>query len=411
MVVEEGISSPRVIPAWLLYTLAGLLLLITAGYLAHWGRRDGLDLQVYRAAITAWRSGHDPYAGRFTAHHLPFTYPPFSLLALSPLSWAPFGLTQIILWIVTLGSLAGAAYVVAVRSGRGGGRALGTASLAWAGLAGLIVEPVRSTLDYGQVDTLLLGLVVVDLLVVPRGRRGLLIGLAAAIKLTPLIFLVLPLLERDWKTLGRGVAAGAASTGLMWVLWPKVAWTFWTRDVFDARRVGNIAYAGNQSLYGDLHRWPFPSSGVTGLWLAWCGVTALAGVALAARCVADDRRVAAMLSLALTGLLISPVSWTHHWVWVALLPPILLHDHHHVPIRLARTMLWVLFTLSVAAPYWWFSRGMPSECLSDSLSLWAFATLIAWSWREHRVGSPAHLIATTAGAAGADSLRPERPRP
>jgi alpha-1,2-mannosyltransferase len=372
--------------------VSGLLTLITAAYLAHWGRGDGLDLHVYRAGIAAWRSGGNPYTGSFTVHHLHYTYPPFSLLALAPLTWLPFSITQSILWALSVGSLAVSVYVVSLYCGRSAGWGLVAWSLAWATLSVLIVEPVRSALDYGQIDTVLLGLVVVDLLVVPRRARGVLVGLAAAIKLTPLIFLLLPLLERDWRTFSRALAAGLAATGLMWVLWPHVATTYWTKDVFAARRVGNIAYVGNQSLYGDLHRWPFPSDGLTSLWIGLSAVTVVVGLRIAHQCVVERRRVAALLSLALIALLISPVSWTHHWVWLALVPPILLLDHDQLPSRPVRRMLWLLFSVSVAAPYWWFASGVGSEYLGDALSLMAFATVLVWGLHQAGTVSPIRSI-------------------
>jgi alpha-1,2-mannosyltransferase len=384
MSVEETRAGRRAAPKWLLYSATALLLLLAAGYLARWGRGDGLDLRVYRAGIASWRSGHNPYDGSFTVYHLHFTYPPFALLVLSPLTWSPFAITQIVLWCLSIGALAGAIYVVSLRGKCRGGRRLLAWSLGWASLAVLVVEPVRSTLNYGQINTLLLGLVVVDLLVLPSRQRGLLVGVAAAIKLTPLIFLFMPLLERDWKTFGRGIASGAGTTGVMWALWPNAVQAYWTHDVFDASRVGTIAYVGNQSLYGDLHRWPLPSGGVPIVWLGLAFLTTVMGLALTRRCLAGQRRVAALLSLAFTGLLVSPISWTHHWVWVALIPPLLMVDHRQVPARSARVLLWLLFALSVLAPYWWFRTGTPSRYLGDSLSLTALIVLTAWTWAEYR---------------------------
>jgi alpha-1,2-mannosyltransferase len=392
MSVQERVGRWRTQSTWLIVFGSGLVTLITAAYLAHWGRGDGLDLQVYRAGIAVWRSGGNPYTGSFTVHHLHFTYPPFSLLALAPLTWLPFSVTQAILWALSVGALAASAYVVSLYCGRKGGWGLMAGSVGWASLSVLIVEPVRSALDYGQVDTVLLAMVVVDLLVVPRRTRGVLVGLAAAIKLTPLIFLLLPLLERDWKTLSRAVAGGLVVTGLMWVFWPHVAATYWTKDVLDARRVGNIAYAGNQSLYGDLHRWPFPSDGLTSLWIALSAVTVVVGLSVAHTCVVENRRAAALLSLALVALLISPVSWTHHWVWLALVPPILLLDHDQLPGRPVRSMLWLLFGISVAAPYWWFTSGVGSEYLGDALSLMAFATVLVWGLHHAGTVSPSRSI-------------------
>jgi alpha-1,2-mannosyltransferase len=366
------------------WIVTGFLVLLAAAYLAHLARGNGLDLRVYRAGIGSWRSGHNPYLGAFTIHHLHFTYPPFALLALSPLTWAPFAATQIALWTLSITALTGAVYVVCLRCGRAGGWLLFFQSLGWASLSVVVVEPVRSNLNYDQINTLLMGLIVVDLLVLPRRHRGWLVGLAAAIKLTPLIFLAIPLLERDWKAAGRSAGAAAGATGLAWLLYPDGSWTYWTKDVFDARRVGGVAYAGNQSLYGDLHRWPFASGGNSVIWVAMSAATLVMGAYVSKRCLSDNRRVAAVLSLAFVGLEISPVSWTHHWVWVALVPPVLMVDRRQVPGLSPRIALWALFAVSVLGPYWWFTSGVGQECLGDSLSLCALVTLAVWSWSEYK---------------------------
>jgi alpha-1,2-mannosyltransferase len=367
-----------------------LLVLIATAYLVHWVQKDGLDLQVYRAGISTWLDGRNPYNGAFTVHHLSFTYPPFALMALSPLTWAPFAATQIVLWVLSIGALAVAVYVICGR----GGRNLLLQSLGWACLAVLVVEPVRSNLDYGQINTLLLCMVVVDLLVVPKRHRGWLTGLVAAIKLTPLVFLAIPLLERDWKTLSRGIAGALGASGLMWLFWPKVSRTYWTKDVFAVKRVGGVASVGNQSLNGLLHRWPFPSSGQSILWVVLSIATLITGLYVARRCLGHGRRGAAILSLAFVGLLTSPISWTHHWVWVALIPPVLLKVPKQVPSRLVRAILWVLFTVSVLAPYWWFSPGTAQYYLGNSLSLLAFILLVVWSAVEYRTHSRAQTASS-----------------
>jgi alpha-1,2-mannosyltransferase len=360
--------------------VTSLLVLIATAYLVYWVRKDGLDLQVYRAGISTWLDGHNPYNGAFTVHHLSFTYPPFALIALLPLTWAPFAATQIALWVLSIGALALAVFVILDR----GGREFLLRSLGWACLAVLVVEPVRTNLDYGQINTLLLCMIVVDLLAVSTRHRGWLIGLAAAIKLTPLFFLAIPLLERDWKTLSRGVAGALGATGLMWLFWPNVSRTYWTKDVFEVKRVGGVASVGNQSLNGLFHRWPFPSNGQSSLWVVFSIATLIMGLYVARRRLEQGRRGAAILSLAFVGLLISPISWTHHWIWVALIPPVLLKVPKEVPSRLVRTVLWFLFAVSVLAPYWWFPPGTAQHYLGDSLSLSAFISLVVWSTIEFR---------------------------
>jgi alpha-1,2-mannosyltransferase len=385
---EVRTDSRRAAHQTLTYVVAGVLVVAAAVYLVRWGRSYGLDLEVYRAGIATWRSGHNPYDGVFTIHHLRFTYPPFALVALSPLAWAPFAATQITLWALSICALALAVYVVCRRGGSRSGWPLVARSLGWTCLAVVVVEPVRTNLDYGQINTLLLGLVVVDLLVMPRAHRGWLVGLAAAVKVTPLIFVALPLLERDWRAVARSLGVVAGTTGVTWLLWPKAAKTYWAHDLFAARRAGNLAYTGNQSLSGMLHRWPFPSDGQAGLLLVLCGAAVLMGFYVAHRRLYHGDRTAAMLALALVGLLISPISWTHHWVWVALIPPLLLTDGGRSLRGPARSALWALCAVSVASPYWWFSTGLASEVLADSLVLSGLGVLVVWSRTEYRVHAP-----------------------
>jgi alpha-1,2-mannosyltransferase len=170
----------------------------------------------------------------------------------------------------------------------------------------------------------------------------------------------------------------------MWAFWPGVARTYWTSDLFAAKRVGTIAFVGNQSLYGLLHRWPFPSDGLTGLWLVLSAAAAVLGLYVAHRCLTNDSRAAAMLALALVGLLISPISWTHHWVWVALIPPLLVTGRGRALQGPTRMALWALCAVSILAPYWWFSSGVAAEELADSLVLTGYGALVVWSYSEFR---------------------------
>jgi alpha-1,2-mannosyltransferase len=230
----------------------------------------------------------------------------------------------------------------------------------------------------------------------PRRHSGWLIGLAAAIKVTPLIFLALPLLARDWKAVARGLGAVAGTAVLMWAFWPGVAKTYWTSDLFAAKRVGTIAFVGNQSLYGLLHRWPFPSDGQTALWLVLSAAATVLGLFVAQRSLANDSRPAAMLALALVGLLISPISWTHHWVWVALIPPLLVTDRGSALQGSTRRALWALCAMSILAPYWWFTSGLAAEVLADSLVLTGYGVLIVWSYAEF-TGRRRHRRSALAG--------------
>lgn len=369
-------------PPTLILVLTALVVCAALAYFLGWGHRDGLDLQVYRAGIDDWMQGRDPYLQNFTSYQLPFTYPPFALLGLAPLAVMPLPATLAILWLTSIGALTAACYVVSVLGGQPRSRSLVVQSIGWASLAALAVEPVRSTLDYGQINVLLMAIVVVDALVVPKRHRGWLIGLAAAIKLTPLVFLLLPLLERDWKTLGRGVTSLIGASGLMLLLWPSTLQGSWFKVMFSARRVGNVTSVGNQSLFGLVHRWPFPLEGRSIVWLVASAVTICMGAYIAHRRLASKDRVLALLSISFVGLLISPISWTHHWVWIALIPAVIFNAQGRKLAAPVKVMLLTLLGISILAPYWWHSQGRNYDAFGGSLTVGAFALMAVWCWIE-----------------------------
>ena len=182
----------------------------------------------------------------------------------------------------------------------------------------LFLEPVRNTLNYGQVNVALMALVSADCLVVaPRWPRGALVGIAAAVKLTPAAFVLFFLLRRDWRAAGLAALSFCACAGIGFVLAWHDSVEYWTSVIFQTSRAGSPAYAANQSIQGVLARAGLdphsPAGAVT--WLV------LSAVAVAVACLGMRRAFAASvdawaLSLnAFAGLLISPISWSHHWVW------------------------------------------------------------------------------------------------
>lgn len=321
----------------------------------------------------------------FTQIHLAFTYPPFALAVLTSLTWASFAVSQWLLWVVSIAATTAAVAIVLMDRGFASRASLWFGSFAWACVAMVALEPARSGIDYGQIEFVLMFLVVADILVVPPPFRGIAIGIAAAVKLTPLIFIVVLFVRRDRWSVARAALSFVACTGLAWLLWPDLSRTYWQHDVIQPGRVGGIAYGGNQSWYAILHRPPFPVTGLAPIWLAVSLATALVGIFVAWRCVNTERQSFAIIAIALVGLLISPISWTHHWIWVLLLPPMLIGPRRHETEPIIRMMLWVLVTLTVAAPYWWLSTGWAGDLLEAGLPLWTFATLLVWSRVEYVV--------------------------
>lgn len=292
---------------------AGAVLLSVAALWWFWQQARtwptaGLDGRVYRDAARALLDRTDIYSGRF--QDLPFTYPPFALLVFVPLALIPSNVAALLMYGASV-----AALVVVVRwcqdyatDGRAGSWWI-TVALAAAG--SVCVEPVRITLGLGQVNLLLLALVLgVD----ARGTRwaGAGAGIATAVKVSPGLLIVAQGVRGDIRALGRGVLAFLAATGLAGLVAPAASWNYFTSLLWDSTRPGGLGYLQNQSLRAMFTRHLPDHAGV--LWL----VSALLALALGGVVVRRHRSdpFYALSAAAITGLLVSPISWSHHWVWV-----------------------------------------------------------------------------------------------
>jgi alpha-1,2-mannosyltransferase len=354
----------------------------------HFGATWHLDLRVYREAGHALFHGGSPFTVDFTANHLPFTYTPFALLVLSPLSFGPLGLVETGWWMVSAAALV-ACVALECRA------ALDLApARAWAvagllgGVASLALEPVRSNFDYGQINLLLMVMIVADLTWVRPPRRGLLIGLAAAIKLTPLVYLFSFVVARQWRDLARGIGAFVIVTAISWVVLPTDSVRYWFHQVTDARRTGALGVVSNQSWNGMVHRAPFHGGHLgTAVWLALSAVTLVVGVACTRWVIERGRGAESVMVLALTELLISPVSWTHHWSWLVLVPVIAVSLW--ATRRAVAIALLVVLGLGVAAPYLWIRATPVSYLASNALVLSGAVALAIWAvaeWRHRQPG-------------------------
>jgi len=145
--------------------------------------------------------------------------------------------------------------------------------------------------------------------------RGMLIGIAAAIKLTPLVFVLFFLPQRQWRTSSIAIGSFLTASLFGFFLAPIDSREYWLHAALDPSRIGRIGYAGNQSLRGALHRLGLPVSLELVLWLG--GITAVVIACLVAvyRLRSQGQDTLALLVVAATGLLCSPISWSHHWVW------------------------------------------------------------------------------------------------
>ena len=304
---------------------------------------DFFDLRIYRDATRVVGSGQPLYKAHLK-RGLGFTYPPFAVLAMLPLSWLSLFHAEEAATFGNIVLVAVAAHA-AVRLSR---RQEGRARAGWiAAAVALWAEPIVSTIGYGQIDLLIAVLVTLDLVYGRNSRAGGIgIGLAAALKLTPLIFIPYLLFTHRGRMAGRAMATFALSIVVAFIAVPRDAGAYWGGAVFDVSRVtGRHHLSGggpaNQSLRGALLRFFPDMSHVSAVWLPCCLILACLGLLLAVRVARRGNESYGFLLTAITGLLISPVSWTHHW---AIVVPVVLAIVMSVEDRGTR---WLLIAMSV----------------------------------------------------------------
>jgi alpha-1,2-mannosyltransferase len=378
----------RALPTWSL-VIAALLAWVLAGVLTlHWGGAADFDLRIYRDAEQHIAGGHT-YTMHFSRAHLRFTYPPFALLLLNPLAHIPLVPLEIVWWVLAAAALVTLSYLALTgATSLRGTRAVVVAALV-AGLAQCALEPLRSNADYGQVNVFLMLLVVTDLTRLRPPWRGLLVGLAAAIKLTPLLYLVYFVIVRDLRSALRGGAAFVAAVALSWAILPSDSLYYWVHQVAQPQHTGNVNYVSNQSWLGLFHRAPFHADRLgIGLWCVLEVATLFAGIIAARRLVRLERPIDAILALALTELLVSPISWSHHWSWLVLVPIVMLGRWEKYR-KVSKAMVFVL-AMAIAEPYWWNLSGWLGTLPDDSLLL-AGAVLLACLARDGALPASARL--------------------
>lgn len=268
------------------------------------------DLMVYRDEGAAVRHGQDLYASLLgTTGHSRATYPPFAAVGFVPFSYLPPQLCVLIGLVANLVLLA-----VAVRlSFRLAGREANRVELAVASGLLLWAEPVFTTFRYGQINLLLLVLVLWDFQP-GRRRRGIATGIAAGLKVTPLVFVGYLVLSGRWRAAYRAVLTLASTIGVTAVLLPHDTWRFWTRDLFDVARVGRLENAVNQSVRGLLVRLDHSRATTAGEKL-FIAAVAVVGLTVAVRAYRRHGDAWGLPACAITGLLAAPIAWSHHWIW------------------------------------------------------------------------------------------------
>ena len=296
--------------------VAVLLLPFVIAY-SHWWPKlpNTIDLQVYVYAVKDMLVGKDIFLTSTPGWHLFFIYPPIAAVLMTPLAFGPYLFWQLA-W--TLAGV-GAQQSVLRRCGVPRGWKLSLVGC----VALLAVEPIRTTLGYGQVNTFLMALVVADLLPrwpgAPERRRplqGWMIGLAGSVKLTPLLFGVFAFLAGRRRVAFTAAVSFLVFTAVGYVFLPRNTVEFFGGLAGGDTRTASPLYAGNQSLLGVFYRLGDTSRMTTLAGLAVSGIVALLGTGVAVHWWRLGQRVFAVALVGLCTNLASPLSWTHHYVWI-----------------------------------------------------------------------------------------------
>jgi alpha-1,2-mannosyltransferase len=343
-----------------------LLVLSVAGRLA-WTYRaphgaNFVDLHVYvYGSATIDHVGslyHYTYADQTPNFPLPFTYPPFAAIVFYPLHLLPFGLVAFCWQIGTIAALYGVVRLSQRLLGVAAGEGHRLAML-WTGLA-IWLEPLRSTFDYGQINVLLVLAALFAVYSTRSWLSGLLVGLAAGVKLTPAITGLYFVGARRWGAAVFSAVVFFATVAVSALVIPDETRYYFTDLIFKTDRVGPMCTIFNQSWRGGVCRIVGHDPGFSPPVVIGIAVIAiLSFLAWRALNAGGTDRLGTLLVVELFGLLVAPISWTHHWVWLVPLMIWLLHGPLSERLG-ARILGWVWLALTVIGVPWVMSFAQPT---------------------------------------------------
>jgi hypothetical protein len=347
-VSAEGTGRGRWV-APVVYGLLGLELAVVVVFAATY---NALDFRIYMWGGHAVLDDSRLYLALAYGHW--FTYSPFAAIVFVPVAELPLAVARVGWDLVSVAALAYSCTRIVQLAGYRPTR------LAVAGFvaAAMALDPVWETLFLGQINLILLALILTDVWLVSRGSSGLAVGvgvgIAAAIKLTPAIFIVFFLLAR--RTRAAFVAAGTfAGCGLIgFLVAPHASKLYWEHLSHDTGRVG-APYISNQSPYAAAIRIAGGQAHIGWWWAMVSLAFAVIGLAVAVMLVRRQDWLGATAVTGATGLLVSPVSWAHHWVWVLPALVLLLRARHWIAAGAG-------YLLFAVAPFWFTPHaGGPRE--------------------------------------------------
>ncbi len=378
-----------------------------------------IDIDIYQMGGRAWMDGRALYRGDVLFHtpiglNLPFTYPPLAAIMFCPFAWLHMPAASIAITALTLVLLIVSTVIVLTRLDVWKASTLlpGPAWLRRWWLAVVIVvpasiwlEPITSNFAFGQINVVLMTLVIADC--VPRRTpwpRGLLLGLGIALKLTPAVFLLYFLLHRDHRAAVTAVASFVGATLLGFVLAWNDSWEYWTHTVHHTDRIGEAALNTDQNIAGALARLGLSEQQRFLLWVAASLLVLTVTIWAMRRVLRAGEPVLAVIFVALFGLVVSPVSWSHHWVWM--LPTVLVTGV--VAWRRRNVTLAVLSAAGVALGRWSPLDLLPKHHEAAAI-WWRQLAGMSYVWWALAVIVAAGLTVTARASSPDSALQPLTP--
>ncbi|MEV8511225.1 glycosyltransferase 87 family protein [Dactylosporangium sp. NPDC051484] len=317
------------------------------------------DLHVYWGSarmLAHGRSLYDFAAGNGD----PFTYPPFAGIAFMPLAYLPEAPLRI-LW--TAATILVVAFVAATTTKSDASRYLPTGILVPSAAFLLLVSaPVSSNIRFGQVSLPLAAMVMLDALeIVPPKIRGIATGIAAAIKLTPGIFILLLWVSGRRRAAAVALGTTIGCTALAWLTLPRESHRFWFTEVHNLNRIGDISVTANQSLQGVLLRLSVPDPWRAPIAVGLGLVVVAVALQRAARAYQAGNSFTAVVIVGAAGLIFSPVSWAHHQIWLVLAAFVAVSD------RRSLNLVWSVSVIAlVVLPITSVGRSLPTAVITEN---------------------------------------------
>ncbi len=404
--VPPGRPRQAAIAAWVI-ALAAVIFMIVRNVTNPLQFRM-VDLDVYRNGALAILHDRHLYSV-LSRDGLLFTYPPAAAILAIPLVWVPlklavlawlpmvYGPLVIVIWFAFRPLLA---------------RAGEYAPAVFGGLFGLcaFLMPMRQELHYGQIDIFLVVLCMLDCAVPhPRWPRGMLVGLATAIKLVPGVFIIYLLITGRRRAAATAAGTFVAVSLLAWAIAPSDSSLYWTSLIFDSSRLGPNSQAANQSVRGVLMRMFYPAPPPLALWLGVALVVAVAGFAAAATVRRHGHELAGVAITGMLAALLSPVAWIHHICWIVIALGVIVGDGRDWRRVTTALVGGAYFTavLPIWGKYLYLDQSVPdwvSRAMEDAFGVGALlAILILYRLRATDPGPLAAVPAPAAARSAADN--------